>query len=254
MAGLTITESRIAFSVDRQPDASQCRAEIRIYGLSDTNETIISERGGEVRLDAGYPMTIATILDGPIQRITRYREAEARVVRMVVGDVARRAGAAPVLSGVSSRSYAGAVDLATIVHDLTADMGLLADVDELPAATIRDYAVSGPSTAALTDLLADYGAAWYEDSGVVKVRVKGRPRASAPTVEVSQALGMLGTPTATDEGMDVRLLLTPIVEIGSRVLLRSARVSGDYMAVRVRHDGDTWEGPFETNLELRPAG
>lgn len=252
IAGLTITKPRIAFSVDRQPDQSQVDGEIRIYNLSDSNETLIKDRGSHVRLDAGYPQTIGTLLDGPVQRIFRAREGLARVTIIKVGDTARRAGEDPVLSGVSSHSYAGEAAVGDIAADLAHDMALDIDLDELPAdLSAEDYAVSGPSADALLELLQDHGASYYVDGDVAKVRMEGKPRANAPTIICSQDTGMIDSPTVTDEGVDVKMLLTPIVELGSTVLLRSRTINGDYYVASLKHAGDTREGAFETALDLR---
>ena len=61
VAGLKISDLRITFVVERQPDQTQVTGEANIYNLRPENEQRIIDRGDSIALYAGYPETIALV-------------------------------------------------------------------------------------------------------------------------------------------------------------------------------------------------
>ena len=112
VAGLTLTEPRIAASVDFPADKTQATGTVNVYNLAPANAERIYERGESITIQAGYPSTIATIFDGSVQRPRRHRQELAHITHMTLGDQVHNI-TRPGLGGVTNRSYDGPVSVRT---------------------------------------------------------------------------------------------------------------------------------------------
>lgn len=250
VAGAVVEDTRVSFTVERQWDETQTTGAVEIYNLSRDRESLIYERGGALEIVAGYELSAGVIFEGRVQRVTRERRKRARVTRISIGDLVR---APDRLGGVTSRSYRGPVLARSVVVDLANDVGLPAGpLDAIPEhATVTDYAWHGVSVEGLTSLLRGYGCVWYEDDGLLRFRKAGVPQPDAVTVRVSAETGMIGSPTQTDEGAEVKTFLRSDLRLGGRVDLRSVTLGGVWLISALRQTADNWDGPFSSWCDLR---
>ena len=109
---------------------------------------------------------------------------------------------------------------------------------------VTDYSYSGPARDALTQILATQALQHYIEFGLLQVV---RPASPQQALDVSERTGMIGIPTRTDTGYEVRVRLTTQYRLDSHVTLRG---DGDYKISTIRHRGDTWEGAWETMLGM----
>ena len=273
VAGLVATQSlRIGFTVERQADATQTTGRVSIYNLSPSRANQIYSRSEAITIEAGYPDTIATIFDGQVQRVRQPRQGLAHITLIELGDKVNASGR---LGGVTSRSYAGPVSVRAVVRDMVLDMdaadplsrisiGPLRAIPE--SATVTDFAYSGSAREGLTTLLRKFSLTWFEDDGVIRfnypsrrggnapVQADDNERAlqpDAPTIDISPLNGLVGAPLPTDEGAELKMFLNPQARVGGRLNLTSEALSGSFRIVGLRHDGDSWQGPFSTWTDLR---
>ena len=262
VAGLTIEELRMTFVVERAIDPSQNGGEVVIYNLGRDTETLVYERADTVRIEAGYPQTQALVFDGFAERILRVRERLARQVHIKLGDAVRKAGAQPVLSGITTQSIRGPVRVVEVVQRIARDIGLpLGPLDAIPpSATVAHWVYTGPAGPGLTAALRGVGCTWFEADGIIRInrpRLPGRamPQSDAPTVQVSRNTGLIDRPIETDDGAEVVMLLNPAVVIGCRIELDSDALKGAWKVVALRHEADNWRGgSFTTWVDLRALG
>ena len=252
VAGLEISEPRIALELDREIDDSQDKGRCDLYNLSIEHAARIHERGGPVRIEAGYPDTLAILFDGQAQRVTKERANLAHITRLHLGDMVRSARR---LSGAFARSYAGAVPVRQIAADIVRD-GLKLEhgpLDAIPeAATFPDFYWAGdPATAALDALLRRVGCTWFEADGIVRVNCPGHTQADAPRIMVTPQTGLIGTPIETDEGAECRVFLDARIVLGSVLDMRSDALAGAFKVVGTHTTADNWSGSFETRCDLR---
>ena len=263
VAGLTVRELAIAFDVNRQVDGSQKDSQVTIFNLSPENEERIYKRPDKVRLQAGYPDTVAIIYEGPIERVKRARKDLSRQTIIKLGDSVH---AADRLGGVISTSWAGPVNIRQLVGYIVRAIVLSRDptpagiraslplgpLDAIPAdATYTDWVWSGPAAPALTALLRRVQCVWFEEDGIIRINKVGQPQADAPDITVSPSTGMIDRPIETDEGAECYMLLNPAVKLGCRIRLESQTITGNYKTVALKHSGDNWKGRFTTWVELR---
>ena len=252
IAGLTITKPRISGQIERHADSTQTRGGVNIYNLSPYNADRIYERSAEMRVQAGYDVTFATIFEGQAQRISRPRQDLAHITHIAVGD---RTRAPTLLGGVTARAYSGPVRVFEIVTDIVLEdlklgLGPLTAIDL--SWTITNFTWTGRSIDALTTVLRRFDVRWFEDDGLIRVRKVGEPQSDASTVSVSPRTGLIGAPHATDEGAEAVTFLNPQLKVGGIFELESVTLSGAYRIVALRHDFDNWQGsPFQTYVDLR---
>lgn len=253
VAGLKITEPRIAVELERSVDSSQDKGEVRIFNLRNENADRIFRRGGRVVIRAGYPETVAVIFEGEAQRIRRAREGLAFVTRIQLGD---RVNEVQKLSGSYNRSWAGHASVRQIAVSIISEgLGLLAGpLQAIPEeATFNNfYWAGGPATAALTALLRPYGCTWFEADGVVRVNCPALVQADAPAISKNAKTGLVGTIRVTDEGAECRMFLDARVTLGCRLDLDDGERQFSGKVVGVRHTGDNWNASsFVTECDLR---
>ena len=253
-AGLTISELRIAVSLDRQIDRTQDTGEVDIYNLNDQNEQRIWERGGPIRIVAGYPQTSAIIFDGEMQRVIRTREGLAKITKIKLGDQVRQRDR---LGGTFSGSFAGPESVRRIALDIIGlGLGLpVGPLNNIPAdATYTDFYWGGQPAASALDILLDtVDCTWFEADGVVRINKVGELQSDAPLITVSPETGLVGTPAATDEGAECRMFLNPAVQLGSLLTIENANLAGNWKVVGLQHRADNWDGDFVTFCDLRPV-
>ena len=185
VAGLTITEPRISFELDRQIDKTQDKGAVALYNLRPEHAQRIYDRGGALQIVAGYPGTAATVFDGQAQRVTRAREHLAHVTRIKLGDLVR---SKERLGATFAASYAGPVRVTQIVRDIVRAIGLPAGpLDAIPPpATVTDWYWGGAAAdVALEVLLRRVGCSWYEHDGIIRINRVGTTQVDGPTIRVT---------------------------------------------------------------------
>lgn len=274
IAGLTISEPRITVEIERQMDRSQDRGEVGIYNLKPANEQRIHERGGPIVVSAGYPETTAIIFDGEVQRVVRARNSGyaeivhdnlARITKIKLGDLVRHKSR---LGGTYEDRLSGHVSVRRIVERIVAAMnssiapaaggaapprialGPLTNIP--PDATVKNWYWGGqPAASALDSILARVECRWFEEDGLIRINRVGMSQSDAPALVTSPRNGLLGRPTETDEGAEVRMLLNPAVKLGAILEVQSKALNGRWKVVGVRHSADNWSGKFQTACDLR---
>ncbi len=254
IAGLTITEPRIAVDITRQMDPTQDRGWVKIYNLTPDHADKISDRGERIVVQAGYPETVAIVFEGRVQRVRRLREGLAFIVEITLGDQVQ---SKRLLSGSYNRSWDGVASCREIAVSIISEgLGLLAGpLQHIPeGATFNNfYWAGGPATAALSALLRPLGLTWYEDDGVVRVNRVGYCQPDGFRIVASPKSGLVGAPIKTDEGAECTLLCEPRAKVGGEIAIKDSATFNDrFKIVGVRHVLDNWEGEFVTSLDLRP--
>ena len=113
-----------------------------------------------------------------------------------------------------------------------------------PAATVWH----GPGRDVMSKLWATDGAVGSISNGAVDVLPKGLP-AKRKAILVSGQTGMIGEPTRTDKGIEVKLDLNPEVRPGAVIVVPSILVTGGWRVVTADHDFDTFGDAWETTAK-----
>ncbi|MDE2846011.1 MAG: hypothetical protein OXO51_04820 [Gemmatimonadota bacterium] len=254
----TFKDLFIRFRVRRELGGAPADGFVDIYNLAPASEQRIKRRGESVKIRAGYDGDAAQIFDGDIRRVERVRHELDRITRVLIGG-----NAVKQARSVTNRTWQGVIAVRTIFADIVRrDMGLdVGPLELIPEdATREDWSFNEESRVALKFLVRPYGLEYYETDGVIKVKKKGVSADDRPQgVTISEATGMIGTPSVTDKGLKVDTLLDPRLTIDTRVRVESLVLEDDtratqaYSVVALVHQGDNRDGPFNTAVELRPV-
>ena len=259
---LSIQDLLITFRVRRESTETPVQGEIAIANLKASNERYVRERGARVQLFAGHQGRSGLLLDGAVRRVSRRRDRLDRFTVIHIG------GDEEIRGAFFNRTYAGSVSVRTIVRDIISSFtGLSAGpLDLIPAgAAVDDWSYAGPSRTALTELIDPLGIRWYEENRVIRFTNKasitpGAPLPVTPTTTgkihvISEATGMVESPTVTEDGIRVRIILNPFVNLDDLVDIRSIvteqEALGRQKIVVINHHGDNRTGDFFTELEIR---
>ena len=253
VAGLEITDPKIAFRIKREADSTPPDGYIEIHNLNTDTERQIYERGDSVILRAGYGTELGLIFDGAVQRVERERINLARITRLKITGKVNEKLAVTSRTGTTIRSYLGQTTVRQVVTDIVSDMGLtLGPVDLIPAdAMLNNFHWAARSGPALSAAIRELGLTWYELDGTIRFNAPGTRQPDASNVQIDPENGLLESPVITDEGARVRSLLNPNMVLGDIVQLRSETLSGQFKIITIQHSGDNWDGHLHTEMELR---
>ena len=273
VAGLRISEPKIEIEIEREPDAQPPAGEVAIWNLSAENENRIYERGGPVRVSAGYAGNVGVIFEGTVDRVRRERgyasaregagteDRERNAVERERTDVARitrielasELHSAVRLAGISVRTYRGEVPVRQIMADLIGDLGMFSGpMDAIPAGlTTENWGWASRTDTAIASLASFAGVSYYEDDGTIRFNAPGMAQADVAAFTLSPRNGLIGAPAVTDYGAECASFLNPNARMGAVVRLESETLSGTWKVAGLRHWGTNWVGDFRTEYELR---
>lgn len=93
----------------------------------------------------------------------------------------------------------------------------------------RGKTLFGMSKLALDGIARNNNCRWSIQNGVVTlIPVNGY--APGDIIQINSATGMLGTPEATDNGIIVRCLLNPLIQVGQRIQINNADITTSIIA------------------------
>ena len=256
VAGLSVTDLRIHFTLERQADPTQDKGSVDIYNLGNSEARQIEDRGREIIIQAGYDGVLDLVFQGSVQRVIRTREKQAFITRIELGD---QVFSKSILAGIWQGSYAGAQNTRSIARTIiTEGMGLTpGPLMAIPAGhTTTDFQAVGSNAAAnLIDLLRPIGVTFYEEDGTIRVKDNREAQADSSRIFVSPSTGLIDRPVVTDEGAEVRVFFNPKIRLGGQVELESEELSGLWKVDGLRHFMDNWESKgSETFCDLRRIG
>ena len=238
---LVVDNLLIRFRIRREATSTPAEGHVDIANLHPDNERRIHERGRRVRLEAGYGDVLNLIFEGDVRRVERQREALDRITRVHVGgNVMRQTSPKAVIV----HTWEGVTPIRTIVADAVAVMGFdLGSLDLIPADAVEtDFQYNDDARLLLTFRLKPLGIEWFEDDGVIRFsRIQKSASEVASAVTISEASGMIGTPTVTDDGIRVITLLDNRIKLDSRVTVESSLLddtTAQWKVIVVEHSGD----------------
>ncbi len=263
---LQVRDLFVKFRIRRESTVTPAEGEVAIHNLIESNERQIRDRARRVQLRVGYgarSVDLSLIFDGDIRRVTRERDKLDRITRIHVGGfLARRVPA------IFNHTYSRSVPVREIVADALETYNVRSEddpplpeltfgpLDAIPeSATQTDYRAAGNTTDVLRELLAPLNVRMYENNGQIRFTRSGARTAGASTWEISEQTGMIETPTVTDDGLRVRTLLDPRVQLDDLVDVRALATedAGPHKVVVLTHEGDNRRESFYTELEGRPV-
>lgn len=245
--GLDLSELRCKFVVKRSDTMTPNVADIRVYNLEQNTALRIKSEFKKVVLQAGYEGNYGVIFQGNIKQAIIGREsATDTFVDIVAGDGDR----AYNYSIVNTTIAAGGTQLdqaqAAISAMSTKGVGS-GHIGEMPPESLpRGKVMYGNSRNYLRDVAQTSNKTWsIQDEKVTFVSKKSYLPGEA--IVLNSQTGMIGTPQQTNEGVNVKCLLNPMIKIGGRVKIEENLIQDLKINLTVPNSAANIPAPFSAN-------
>ena len=219
---------------------------IVIFNLSTaTSLRITDEEPKFFRLFGGYG-NAGLICTGDIRLAEDKWDQPNRMMELTLGqnDSARREGT--VMNTWRNRPIYEIIDEAARAMGL--QLGPFDHLPELLSHTSDSY--NGPAKSLLDIYLGDFGIEQVIHCGGLFLFRQGIASASAPVFTIYEGGGMIGIPTRQNDGrVVVATRLNPVIVPGMVVNIEARGFEGRHEVLKIKHTGDTWGGPFQTEIE-----
>lgn len=259
--GIDLSDLRIRFTVTRADTQSPHHALIRVYNLSsDTTKRIKAlQEGGVVTLKCGYQNELSQLFSGQIRQVRRGKET---AVLSFVDIVAADGDQAHAFSVINTPLAAGSTKQQQL-NALLAAVGGYGVVAGYCPALVGNPLPRGKSMFGMTrDYIRDFattqGACAFVENGALNIVPVGATL-PYPAVVLNSSTGLIGLPTQTIDGIQVRCLLNPQIRINGQVQINNSSIQqaqfsvdagatnffpsldddGYYKVLSVNHAGDT---------------
>lgn len=259
--GLDLSELRIKFSVKRSDTMTPNVADIRVYNLEEKTALRIRKEFTKVVLQAGYEGNFGVIFQGNIKQVILGREsATDTFIDIVAGDGDRAYNFAIVNTTLAAGSTQS--DQVTAAAQSMSEKGVTeGHIGEMPPEKLpRGKVMYGNARNYLRDVAQTANKSWsIQDEKITFVSQKSY--LPGERVVLTSKTGMIGTPNQTNEGVNVKCLLNPMLKIGGRIQIDNASIArykinlsvpnspanipapltadGVYYVLVVEHTGDT---------------
>jgi len=240
--GKQYDELRVQFGVTMTDSSDPNTAKLQVYGLAASTVATMQASDAVVRLLVGYQSQggVPRLLfqGNPITGGVRLeRRGPDRVLSIEAQDGGREYTTAHV-----SESYATGTTSGQLFAALADRLGVpLGNVDAIvgDVAFPRGLAAVGRVSDQLGRLAAMSGARWQIRDGTLQVWPVGGSTGEQAVVFSSSAGNLIGSPTVTDEGVEITGLLAPTLRPGKPFRVEALDLQGDYVATSVEFKGDS---------------
>ncbi|WP_246160289.1 baseplate hub protein [Aureimonas fodinaquatilis] len=265
---------RVAFNIAKDISGNANTAEIEIWNLAEGNRNAVGKELDLVTLEAGYmpPAGISAMGTLPFTSGGAQTEASASssnvgiIFKGVLRDVRHRREGADIITTLScgdgvkalrnaflSKTYPAGTRVGTVIDDLYKefekdgiDRGEWKGLDDLPPFR-RPYSVCSSCTQEMDRISRQNKLYWSLQNEALEI-VPGNGYIEAAAF-LSPSTGLIGTPTITDNGVQVEALLNPEIRPNRKVVIESQTLSmnaegGAYRVSEVVYTGDNKDGDF----------
>ena len=229
--GLDLSELHIRFKTQSMNESAPNTAWIRIYNLSTNTALKIQKEYQEVSLQAGYENgNYAIIFKGQIMQVKVGREnnvdsyvdiiAADALLAYTFGFVTKALDSASVGDRLNSIATALKEKGVTLAPDAAATVGKSKFGGVLPRGKVQ-WGLAAPL---LNDLAESTQTTWNIQNGVLTFTERSGYR-PGEAVKLNSETGMVGVPEATEQGIEIKTLLNPMIGIGGRVQIDNADIN-----------------------------
>ncbi len=222
--GLDLSEMHFKFHIQDSDEQSPNTATIRVYNLAAETVKQIQGEYTRVILNAGYQNgNYGVIFDGTIKQFRRGRENATDTYLDILaahGDIEYN------FSVISKTIAAGATDSSAIINTISEGMNLPVDNKLGPTGGVlpRGKVLWGMNRDLMRQMVRSQGATWSIQNGRIQV-IPLTGYLPTEAVLLTANTGMIGLPEQTDEGIKVRSLLNPKLDIGGTVKIDNSSIN-----------------------------
>lgn len=274
VAALDFAKFHVVFQVNRGDVQSPNSADVRIYNVSDQTANRLQNEFSQIQIQAGYVGNFGLIFQGTVKQVRKGREdAKTTYVDITAAD------------GDEAYNYSTiALSLAAGATPADAIQGFVQSMAQagIRQGYIPDLSTNGSPRGEVfygmtRDELRDFAKAnnvlWSIQDGALTI-VPQTSYIPGEVPVISPATGLISVPEQTQNGIEMTVLLNPLMRIGQLVKLDSSNVNqlrygldiqsqaynqflkervktnmdGLYYVMQANHNGDTRGNPWYTRL------
>lgn len=272
--GIDLSELHFRFSVRASDQESPNTAEIRVYNAkSETVNQVISEFT-TVLFQVGYGGQLATLFQGTIKQFKKGKESNTDTFLDILaadGDELYNFGF--INTNVAAGStYKQRFDSICTALGAPQDPNAQGYMGATGGVLPRGKVLFGLGRTYLRDLAKGVGCRWSIQNGAITMIPLNGYLPGTP-IDIDGTSGMIGIPEATDQGVEVTVLLNPLIIVGQAVTINASDITqttireqgypnygaidyvasvqpgkGTYRVMVAEHEGDTRENNWYTRL------
>ena len=260
-AGLDLSLLRIKFSVKRSDSMTPNMADIRVYNVKPETAQLIKKEFKQVILQAGYESNYGVIFQGNIKQVIIGRESGTDTFIDIIAGDGDRAYNFSIVNTTIAAGCTQSDQLKSCVQSMSAKGVTEGHVGEMPTNQLpRGKVMYGNARNYLRNVAQTTDKSWsIQDEKITFV--SNTSYLPGEAVELTSKTGMIGAPSQTNEGVNVKCLLNPRINTGGRIKIDNASVEqlkinfqvpgspsnypapldadGFYYVLVVEHQGDT---------------
>ncbi len=254
--GKQYTDLRVVFDVQMKNDSTPTAAKIEAYNLNPNSVALAQADDAIARLLVGYRSQGGTdrlIFEGnPITNGVKLElRGQDRVLVLDCQDGGREYSSSRI-----SESFSAPMKSSQIFQ-LCADRFVLTlgNVDAVvgDVSFPAGFALKGKVKDVLDRVAVMSGARWSIRDRTLQFWADGGSTGEEAVVFSASTGNLVGSPTITDDGVELTGLLAPTLRPGKPFRVESDQVNGDYVATDVQFKGDSgWATEFYVNLKGTP--
>ena len=265
---IEITGLHITFQIKKSSDNKKKgnQASVSIYNLAEDKRKSLEATNVPVRLDVGYLDTgLHELFHGESTDIVTTRRGED-IVTTVTLDAA--------YTGLNHRLISKLAAPGSTVEDIVRNLAVsMPDVARtkfsgkgLKQKAVDGYPMSGTPRQILTELCDAFGLEWQIDSGILYVTdVVESFMTNAQAFVINEMSGLIERPEVTEvekqrkkgdkkkkgrKGLQIKLLLNPILQAGGLIKLEYGDLSGTYKIIDIQHEGEIYGSNWMTTITV----
>lgn len=269
--GLDLSALRIQFRVMQADVDSPNTLVARVWNLSRQTAQSIRDEYQQVTLQAGYQAgNFAIIFQGTIKQVKQGRaNARDTYVDIFAGDGDEAYNFAVVNKALAAGSKVrDQLDATTqAMQKFNVSQGYIPNELGTGGTLPRGKVLFGMAREQMNQITASTGTSWSIQNGKVIV-IEETGYLPDEVAVLTSDTGLIGSPEATENGVEATILLNPLIKIGQRVQINNASINqrkiieqgfprysdlsfpanttadGIYRALVIEHEGDTWGDPW----------
>jgi hypothetical protein len=262
--GIEITELHIQFEIKKSAKKSPNRSTIRIWNLQKGTRDEFEKPDTRCVLYAGYADDAGAqlIFQGGVTYAWTKSERADIITEFELGD-----GAQEMRDSTISVGYARGVKSTQVLNDIARQMGTpLTLPSNAPERTWENgLSYYGSATGLLDKVTQGTGLEWSVQNGDLQVIQQGMVT-TRQGIELALDSGLVYSPERVRksksehkkkatvkpeyDGWRVKSLLMPMLNPGDRIKLSSRFVSGIFRIQEIKHQGDSHEGDWISEMKL----
>lgn len=262
-----IRDLRVNFEITKSILSFPNLCRLNIYNPNEDTLSALQKKFTKIVLNAGYEGDVRLLFKGEVRNVFQNKASTDRVITVYAGD-----GERDWQNATFNKTFTENVSISSAIKEVLKSFedvttGVINGLPQV-ADKLRGQTLSGSSKDILDQFADEYGFDWSIQDGEVVITPVESPLEGDEAVLVNAATGMLGSPTVTEIGADVRTLLNPRmlpnkafriesvnadIQLGNLFFrnIKRTTAEGTYKIQEVTFKGDSREGEWTSSVKGR---